>query len=213
MVNTKKIALLTLISASSLTLTLESAEALSFSFNTGVASYAIGGAEVRASGLNLTIPNVAYFANTPVPSGSAWIGPQANAANSGVVGDYFYTTTFNLTGLAPSSATISTLQVASDNLFTAVTLNGSNIFIPITNSTFSGFTNYALDQNTFRNNLSSGSNTLTFTVNNSGGPTAFRSQFAVDVQPVPFEFESATGLMLVGGYFVRKRYLKFRKAS
>jgi hypothetical protein len=212
MINTKKIALLTLMSVSSLALTLESAEALtSFNLNTGVANYAISGAETRASGLNLTIPNGAYFTNASAPL-SAWIGPQANAANDGIVGDYFYTTTFNLTGLAPSSATISTLQVASDNLFTAVTLNGINIFTPVANSTFTGFTAYALNQNTFRSNLSSGDNTLVFTVNNAGGPTAFRSQFSVDVQPVPFEFETATGVILIGGYFFGKKFLKNKKA-
>lgn len=195
-----------------------SVKAVTFNLNTGINSnfYSISGAATVASGLNLTTPNGAYLANNAAGTNSRWIGPIADASNNAPVGDYTYATTFNLTGLDRFSTTVSTLRIASDNLFTRVRLNGINILIPIVPSNFAGFTDYNLSQTLFRTASSSGVNTLDFTVNNAGGspnPTGFRSEFSLDVQPVPYEFETAAGLVVFGGYFAAKRYLKKRKSA
>jgi hypothetical protein len=102
--------------------------------------------------------NSAWIPNTAT---SAWIGP-VNGANTGAVGDYVYTTTFDLTGFDASSAIISGTWSA-DNFGTKIRLNNTDLaFINpsyLVASTFninSGFT--------------SGSNTLSFFVTNSDGP-------------------------------------------
>jgi len=204
-----RIASFALISASSLSLAVESSSALSISLNTGTANYSISGAANVGSGLNLTTPNGAYFAND---ADSRWIGPILSASNSAPGGNYVYSTVFSLAGLDPTTATISPIKVASDNLFTSLTLNGNLILVPIATSNFTGFTSYNIIPATFVSFLIPSNNTVAFTINNAGGPTGFRAEFSVDATPVPFEFEPTSGLLLIGGYFATKRFLRNKKA-
>lgn len=225
-----KIASVALISASSLALTVESASALSISFNTGVAAYSISGPINVASGLNTTIPDPGYLANGP---DSFWIGPLPTAtaipASNAPSGNYVYSTVFSLAGLDTTTATFTPLRVASDNKFTLLTLNGVqllNLLPIITPPQVSDFdntafnTSYNIDLNTFRTALLPTNNTLAFTVNNAvptfigtTNPTAFRAEFTVNATPVPFEFERTSSLLLIGGYFATKRFLSKKKSK
>lgn len=228
-----KIASVALISASSLAFTVESASALSISFNTGVingAEYSISGPINVASGLNTTIPDPAYLANGP---DSFWIGPlptanAASPASNAPSGNYVYSTVFSLAGLDTTTATFTPLRVASDNKFILLTLNGVqllNLLPIITPPQVSDFdntafnTSYNIDLNTFRTALLPTNNTLAFTVNNpvptfigTTNPTAFRAEFTVNATPVPFEFERTSSLLLIGGYFATKRFLSKKKS-
>jgi hypothetical protein len=111
---------------------------------------------------------------------SRWIGPDNDADLNSPPGNYTYTTTFDLTGLNPATASIMG-RWSSDNDGVAILLNGLNTGNPATSFTqFSaGFANF-----TIGSGFVAGINTLKFVVhnggsavgNNSGGsnPTALR---------------------------------------
>lgn len=118
-------------------------------------------------------PNYGGFAVNPYsvyvtpPAGSSWISHSVAAGNLGATvpgGLYPYSTSFDLTGLNPSTAAIS-FQVASDNNLN-ILLNGNSVF-----TLTAAFT---LDQSTFNQlynvNLTSGFvsgvNSLVFNVTN-----------------------------------------------
>jgi len=101
------------------------------------------------------------------PSDYRWISWSENQANSVVggvgVGNFYYTTTFDLTNYDPSTASISGNVIVDDSV-SQVILNGNivlenfgDLFFPSSFSINSGFI--------------SGLNTLTFVVYNQGGPT------------------------------------------
>jgi len=100
---------------------------------------------------------------------SKWISPRADQAtpNYNTQGDYTYRTTFDLTGLDPSTASLSGWGAADNSA--VVKLNGVQL------ATIGGFgspTNFSLNSS-----FVSGVNTLDFIVNNagsSGSPTGLR---------------------------------------
>jgi hypothetical protein len=120
-------------------------------------------------------------AGTWAPAGgpSAWIGP--NATNFyGLSGTYVYETSFDLTGLNPSTAVIEG-RWASDNT-ASMFLNGSALGINRTNPADATFidSNFSI-ANT---NLLAGINTLRFVVQNgpvnvdANNPTGLRVEFS-----------------------------------
>jgi len=138
-------------------------------------------------------------------SASAWINPAPSAPNEGF-GIFQYQTTFSLTGLDPTTASITGFY-AADNELVEVLLNGTNVGISNTNPTnfiaFSGFT--------INNGFQNGTNTLDFVVNNDGGPTGLRVEIAsatATASPVP-EPSSLTllGAGLLGGAGALRRKL------
>ncbi|MBV8911669.1 MAG: hypothetical protein JOZ05_01375, partial [Acetobacteraceae bacterium] len=117
---------------------------------------------------------------------SAWISPDSPNLGSSAVGEYFYTTTFDLTGFDPATAVIYGAW-AADDIGAAIYLNG-NLITVLTDLSY-GPQNYT-GLNTFnyyyrndqggvsetvnapiQSGFVQGINTLSFRVDNLGGAT------------------------------------------
>lgn len=132
---------------------------------------------------------------------SAWVGPSDSADLSGPVGLYTYHTTFDLTGLLASTASISG-QWSVDNQGFDILLNG--VSNGSTATDFSSFYAFSL-----LSGFVDGVNTLDFIVNNQGGPTGLRAEATgsadraalLDEVPVPEPVSLAilgSGLLAAG---------------
>ena len=149
------------------------------------------------------IDNPGQFAWDGNTATSRWISP-STAGGSGAVGNYVYTTTFNLTGFDPTTARI-TGSISADDQAT-ILLNGTQVgaspaggyqfFTPVSITT--GF--------------QSGINTLTFNVNNSGGVTGLQFNATATASatstavPEPGSIALLVGLGVTGaGFLARKR--------
>lgn len=142
------------------------------------ASEAIGGNPFRYH-------NGAYFADTAT---AAWVAPTASG-NAGVGGNYTYALTFDLTGLDPTSASISGIFGTDNN--GSISLNGN---APVATTSFGGFGSTTAFS--FTSGFVAGLNTIDVTTNNGGDPTAFFVQFnsaAASTSGVP---EPSTMLMV-----------------
>ena len=108
-----------------------------------------------------------WLPNSPI---SAWISPNNGNVNnqSDPVGDYVFRTTFDLTGLDPSTAVI-TGGWSTDNAGTDIRLNGVSKILPAfqtaANQFQIGYVAFSLSGLGF----TSGVNTLDFIVNNASG--------------------------------------------
>ena len=80
-------------------------------------------------------------------------------------GNYTYTTTFDLTGYVPGTATI-TGRWAADNAGLNILLNGNSLGLTTTGG-FSAFTSFSIPTGS---GFVAGLNTLDFVVNNFDGP-------------------------------------------
>jgi hypothetical protein len=131
------------------------------------------------AGAGLTVPRAAlaaaahsaYVPNSAVgTAGSSWIAPFGSTATNYAPGAYVYRTTFDLTGLDPSTARIDGIY-GSDNLVADVIFNG--VSTGITGGAFFVLV-YPV---TLTSGFVSGVNTLDFVVVNAGGapsPHGFR---------------------------------------
>ncbi len=125
--------------------------------------------------------NTAWLANS---AASTWIGVVNSGAANVAVGNFYFQTTFDLTGLEPSTAQIS-FKVAVDNDMVDVVLNGNS-----TGLIFSGFGGFSPAM-TVASGFVDGINTLEFRTVNGGtavNPGGFRAEFVsgtADVQPPP----------------------------
>jgi hypothetical protein len=137
---------------------------------------------------------------------SAWIGPNNDNSLDGPPGNYDYRTTFDLTGLDPSTA-ILTGAWAMDNSGISILLNGvaTGITRPdptLTGNPFMSFANFSINSG-----FVAGVNTLDFIINNdkvNGGtspnPTGLRVEIsgtAASSSAVP----EPASLVLVGAGF------------
>jgi hypothetical protein len=116
---------------------------------------------------------------------SAWIGPLNDYIADGPGGDYDYQTTFNLTGLDPTTA-ILTGQWSTDDSGVDILINGAS-----TGNTAGGFG--AWYGFTVNSGFVSGVNTLDFIVDNDSGPTGLRTELTGTASPTP---EPASMLLL-----------------
>lgn len=127
---------------------------------------------------------------------SSWISPSLDT-NGGSGQTYTYTTTFNLTGIDLSTALISG-QWASDDPVTAVRINSTTT--GLAGGSYGFWTPF-----TISTGFTSGINTLSFDVLNSGGgPTGLRVEFLnnrfTPAVPEPESYALAlVGLLTVGG--------------
>jgi hypothetical protein len=111
-----------------------------------------------------------WILNTSV---SKWISPEVNTNQSLAVGNYTYSTTFDLTGLDPTTAVISG-NWTTDNPGVDIFINGASTGNIINNSySFQSFHAFAITSG-----FVSGMNTLDFILKNEGGPTGLRVEVA-----------------------------------
>ena len=140
----------------------------------------------------------AWLSNDTVgATGSSWISVIATGSSNIAAGSYVFQTTFDLTGLDPSSAAI-TAQVAVDNTLTDIRLNG--LPLAIARSGFGGFqAPFAINSG-----FVAGVNTLEFLALNastSPNPGGFRmeildAQADVIPEPATIAMLSLVGLMM-----------------
>jgi hypothetical protein len=133
---------------------------------------------------------------------SAWIGPDSDTVLDGPIGNYDYQTTFDLTGLDPTTAVLAG-QWAVDNAGLDILINGVSTG-QFTTDGFNSLTPFSIN-----GGFLAGVNTLDFIVNNQGGPTGLRAEISGDASPSP---EPASLLMLgvglIGLGSIRRRVTK-----
>src|SRR5688572_16866636 len=133
------------------------------------------------TGAIVMVNNAAWLANSPA---STWIGVVNSGAANVAVGNFYFRTTFDLTGLEPSTAQIS-FKVSVDNDMVDVVLNGNS-----TGLSFSGFGGFSPTM-TLTSGFVEGLNTLEFRTVNGGtavNPGGFRAEFVsgtADLIPPP----------------------------
>lgn len=142
---------------------------------------------------------------------SRWIGPNNDDDLNGPIGNYLYTTAFDLTGFNAATAAIEG-RWATDNEGVDILLNGISLGFT---SPFEGFRNF--ENFVINKGFIPGLNTLSFVVNNGGGPTGLRVEFSkgeaeesnsggVSDVPVPAAiWLFGTGLFSVFGFSSRKK--------
>ncbi len=135
---------------------------------------------------------------------SRWIGPNNTGDLYGPAGDYNYRTTFDLTGLDFSTASIDG-RWSTDNQGLDILINGNSL--GLTNvMQFSNWTNF-----TINSGFISGINTLDYVVNNLGNsanPTALRVEMVGTASTTTVPEPSVLALMgmgLVSLGFIRKK--------
>ncbi|MCC7175608.1 MAG: PEP-CTERM sorting domain-containing protein [Bryobacterales bacterium] len=131
-------------------------------------------------------------------STSRWISPHATYTASGpgdTPGVWLFSTTFDLTGLDPNTATITGRWLA-DNSGGVIYLNGVNLGQGTTG--WSSWTNF-----TITSGFQSGVNTLEFLVNNGpgaiGNPAGLRVEMSGNADPLGEIPEPATMLLMGAG--------------
>jgi hypothetical protein len=100
---------------------------------------------------------------------STWIGPLNDNMLDGPAGTYSYSTTFNLSGLDPSTAQIIGMW-STDNQGVDILING----ISTGNSNMNSMSYLSMQPFTITTGFQSGLNTIDFIVQNDGGPTGLR---------------------------------------
>ena len=186
--------------------------------NTGTGTYSITSAPQGASTTVATVPNGAFpippwFANTAT---SSWIAPNTFQADS-PVGNYTYSTTFDLTGLVASTAQISG-NWAGDNTGVSILLNGlaTGITANAGSVNFGSFTRFRIESTA---NFLAGVNTLAFTINNldeglGNTPTGFRAELAgtADSTAIPEPSDIVGTAIAFGSVVLLKRNLSKKKS-
>jgi hypothetical protein len=122
---------------------------------------------------------------------SAWIGPNNDNSLDAVPGNYDYRTTFDLTGLDPSTASL-TGSWAMDNSGVSILLNGVATGITRPDPTISGDPFMSFANFSITSGFVAGVNTLDFIINNdkvnagtAPNPTGLRVEISGTAESVP----------------------------
>jgi hypothetical protein len=178
--------------------------------NTGVGIYTVSGPSgASTSVVNTTAPEVAGFW-IPNSGTSSWIGSTNSSS-----GAYTYSTTFDLAGLDPSTASILG-NWAGDNTGVSILLNGSDTGITANAASvnFAGFTPFSIAPGA---NFVTGVNTLAFTLNNLPGsapnPTGLRVELTgnADIASVPEPSDFMGTAIAFGSVVLLKRKMTKKK--
>jgi len=128
-------------------------------------------------------PQPATVANSAAPyaypnhgTTSNWIGQSADLTNSFAVGNFVYQTTFDLTGMIPSTATLSGIYSVDDS--SSILLNGVTVDAGCPGNCWNSGTGFAINSG-----FISGVNTLTFLTFNTGGPAGLQVAVQGTAQP------------------------------
>ncbi len=163
--------------------------------NSGVATtgngadlhWTLAGGTAYTGGTNGVFPIGPWVADNAT---SRWITPTTNAGDSNAVSTFAFSTTFNLTGLKASTASLSGTFAADDSA--TIFLNGVQVGTA-NQGGYSFPTNF-----TINSGFVAGVNTLTFAALNSGaGPTGVNVVVSGTAAAVP---EAATWVMMVAGF-------------
>jgi PEP-CTERM motif len=128
--------------------------------NTGISAYVVNNAAVAA------------YSWAPNTATSAWISPDSTGNGIPGVADFIYTTTFNLTGFDPSTASLQGLFSGDDGV--TVYLNGT--LVADYHYTGSNAPWRDLPSFSITTGFIAGINTLQFVVPNSSGPGGLQFQ-------------------------------------
>ncbi len=149
--------------------------------------WTLAGGPAYAGGTNGQFPIGPWIADDAT---SRWITPTTNAADNNAVSTFAFSTTFDLTGLKASTASIGGTFAADDSA--TIFLNGVQVGAA-NQGGFSFRTNF-----TIGSGFVAGVNTLTFTALNSGaGPTGVNVVVSGTADAVP---EAATWTMMIAGF-------------
>jgi hypothetical protein len=152
----------------------------------------------------------AYVGDNAMP-GSRWDYFVADPSQTGPVftpvGQYTVTTTFNVDGkYDAATAQIKALQTAADNALLEIKVNGTSVFsqsIQVGDSF--GLENVQTIGDLGQGVFQTGVNTIEFTVNNEGLPTAFRALGDVEAQLVPVPEPTGLALTAIGVVYAASR--------
>ena len=172
--------------------------------------YTVSGGGVGPATYLENPPHPSYFPNSAVGGlGSAWIWHSASGNEISNPETYNFSTTFNLTGFNPATAAISGLW-GTDNQGIDILLNGHSLGISLLGVIVENF-NTLHTFNIGSGFFQAGLNTLTFVVQNNGGPGAFRAELSgtVSAVPIPAALPLFASGLAAFGVFARRR----RKAA
>jgi len=113
----------------------------------------------------------------PDHANAQWISAVSNGDSSLPVGLFTYSTTFDLSGFDPSSASLSGIMASDDNVYT-ILLNGQPVPGASCTSCYNFGTAFAINAGFY-----SGVNTLTFVTYNGGGPAGFQTSLSGTANP------------------------------
>jgi hypothetical protein len=122
----------------------------------------------------VTFKHPAYFADGP---NSRWISSDAGGSQGN--GTFVFQTTFTLPALFDPAATFIQVSCATDNFMAGATLNGSGV-----GGACTGFGGFASPFN-ITSGFQAGTNTLQFSVGDSGPPMAFRAEYVSNTRVLP----------------------------
>jgi len=135
-----------------------------------------------------------WILNTSV---SKWITPAVNTNQSLAVGNYTYTTTFDLSGMDPTTANISG-NWTTDNQGVDIFINGISTSNTIAFGTPGNYSFQSLHAFAIATGFQNGINILDFVLTNEGGPTGLRVELTGTANPVGTSVPEPSTLLLLG---------------
>jgi hypothetical protein len=176
--------------------------------------------QARAEGAGV-LPNT-YVGDADMP-GSRWLYLVSDPNNQGDFfapsGLYTFTTIVNLSGFNPTTARLAKLAVSADNALVSVSVNAATVYSRTPGPAPEEFTFVRSLGTLGAGAFHSGSNTVSFTIDNFGfgfqpgvSPAAFRAVGEVDATPVAQTPEPAAWVLFgLGGLATAGRRLWHRR--